>query len=237
MGRFSKSVFGKEKLPERCLVYLGAYIPERKESIRNFFDEWSRIKDNCIKYSFAVKDDKEYLLVFNVYGGAMILELLHLLKDGCVNKVFCIGSMGGKNLPVGTLVLPTSVIDRAGIVLVDDPTKEIVKPDQDSLKSVEKVLQYSGENYVEGEIVSEPCVFHNISHIKNLIEQRKSVIGDECEMSTFYYFSQKEGLRGYALLYVSDNKSYDIISREEEVREARKKALKAITRIAIETLS
>jgi hypothetical protein len=56
-------------------------------------------KGNWVKYTFATKKGKEHLLVYNVCGGAMILELLHLLKDGDVKKVFFIGSLGGKDLP------------------------------------------------------------------------------------------------------------------------------------------
>jgi len=237
MGRFSEAVFGRERLPERCLIYAGAYVPERREWVKNFFDKWSRIRGNWVKYSFATKKGREYILVFNVYGGAMTLELLLLLKDGGVKKLFFAGSMGGKDLPIGTLVVPTKVIDKSGLVLIDDPTKQIVEPDQNSLKRLREVLNRLGEKYVEGETASVPCVLHNISHIKTFIEQRTSTLGVDLETSTFYYYSQKEGFQNHALLYISDNKDHDIISQAKTVQEARKKALKTITLVAIETLN
>jgi purine-nucleoside phosphorylase len=236
MGRLSEAIFDRKKLPERCLIYAGSYVPERKGWIRDSFDKWSRIKGNWMKYSYATKKGREYLLVFNVYGGAMILEVLQLLKDGDAKKLFLIGSMGGKDLPIGTLVIPTKVIDKSGLVSIDDPTKQVVEPYQDSLKKLRQVLNQFGEKYVEGETVSVPCVLHNIGHLKSFIEQRTSILGVDLETSTFYYYAQKEGLQNYALLYISDNKDHDIISQAKIAQKSRKKALKTIAHIAIKTI-
>ena len=236
MGRFSKVLFGREELPDGCIIYAGSYVPVRKEWVRSIFGQWNRIKGNWVKYTFATKKGKEYLLVYNVYGGAIALELLHLLKDGNVKKVFLIGSLGGKDLPIGTIIIPTKVIDKAGLVSVDNPHKQIVEPDEKSLKKLKEVLCGLGINYVEGKIASVPCVLHNINHVKELIEQESSIIGVDIETSTFHYYSQKESFENYALLYISDNKKYDIISQAQNVQEARKKALKTITRVATEIL-
>jgi purine-nucleoside phosphorylase len=236
MGRLSEVVFGRKRLPERCLIYAGSYVPERKEWIRRSFDKRSRIKGNWVKYSFATRKGREYLLVFNVYGGATTLEILRLLKDGGVEKLFLAGSMGGKDLPIGTLIVPIKVIDKSGLVFVDDPAKQIVEPNQNSLKRLRAVLNQFGEKYVEGETASVPCVLHNIKHVKTFVEQRSSTLGVDLETSTFYYYSRKEGLQSYALLYISDNKDYDIISQAKNAQDARRKALKIITLVAIETL-
>jgi purine-nucleoside phosphorylase len=236
MGRFSKVVFGKEKLLSRCIIYAGAYIPSRKEWVRNVFDGWKRIKGNWVKCTFATKRGREYFLVFNVYGGAMTLELLHLLKDGGVKKVFLIGSLGGKDLPIRTIVVPTAVVDKAGLVGVDDSERQIVKPEEDSLMKLRDVLRNLRIDYVEGKTVSVPCVLHNINRIKEMIEQDSAVLGVDIETSTFYHFSKKIGFESYALLYISDNQRYDVISRAPIVQKARKNALRAITHVAIETL-
>lgn len=236
MGRFSEAIFGRKRLPERCLIYAGSYVPRRKEWVRGLFDEWNRIKGHWVKHSFAAFGGKPYLLVFNVYGGAMTLELLQLLKDGGVKKVFLAGSMGGKDLPVGTLVLPTRVTDYAGLVSLDEPSRQIVEADPNSLKRLKEVLNSLGEDFVEGETASVACVLHDIDHIKEAIEQRTSTLGVDLETSTFYHYSRKIGFQNYALLYVSDNKRYDIISRVRNVREARKKAFRTITLVATATL-
>jgi purine-nucleoside phosphorylase len=236
MGRLSEAIFGRTSLPESCIIYGGAYVPERKEWIRSVFDKWQRIEGYWGRHSYAYRNKIEYLLIFNVYGPPMVLEIFNLLKDGGAKKVFFIGSMGGKDLPVGKIVLPSKVIDKTGFVSADDPSKQIAEPNECCLKGMRETLAKFKIDYVEGETVAVPCVFHNIQHISNFIEQEKRVLGMEIETSAFYHYAQKEGLESYALLYVSDNRQHDIISKAKDVREARKKSLKMMTLIATEIL-
>ena len=49
MERFSRAVFGRETLPERCIIYAGAYVPKRKNWVGSVFDEWNRIKGTWVK--------------------------------------------------------------------------------------------------------------------------------------------------------------------------------------------
>lgn len=127
LGRLSEAIFGRKELPERCLIYAGAYVAKRKEWVKSLFDRWQRIRGYWVRYSFASKNSRDYLLVFNVYGAVMTLEVIRLLKDGGVKRVFFIGSLGGKELPVGTLVLPKKVVDKTGFVALDSPNKQVVE--------------------------------------------------------------------------------------------------------------
>ena len=236
MGRLSEAIFGRNSLPESCIIYGGAYIPERKDWIRSVFDKWQRIEGYWGRHSYAYRNQREYLLIFSVYGPPMVLEICSLLKDGGAKKVFFIGSMGGKDLPVGTIVLPSKVIDKIGYVSADNPGKQIVQPNEYSLNKMRETLAKFKIDYVAGETVAVPCVFHNIQHIQDFVEQEKSVLGVEMETSAFYHYAQKEGFESYALLYVSDNRQHDIISKAKDVRDARKKSLKTMTLIATEIL-
>lgn len=159
-----------------------------------------------------------------------------MLKDGGVKRVFFIGSLGGKELPVGTLVLPTKIVDKTGFVAADSQNKNIVEPEKGSLKKLRRILEDLDQAYVEGTIVSVPCVLHNIGHIKKFVEENAGIVGVELETSTFLHYSRKEGLESYSLLYISDNKKHDIISGAKSVQEARRKSLKTITKVAIKTL-
>jgi purine-nucleoside phosphorylase len=232
MGRFSEVVFGRRELPERCLIYAGAYLPIRKDWVRGLFDSWQRVQGWWIRFTFCNKDGIEYLLVFNVYGASTILEVVQLLKEGNAKKVFFLGSLGGKELPVGTLVLPTRIVDKTGFVAIDRADRRIVQPDDYSLEKVRCALDNAGEAYVEGEIVSVPCVLHNIEHISSFVEQDENILGVECETSTYFHYTQKETLESYALLYISDNRKHDIIAGGKDLQNARRKSLRKITRIA-----
>lgn len=236
MGRLSRAIFKREILPSRCIVYAGSYLPQRKEWIRRCFCSWGRIKGTWIRYVYAIGREKEYLLTFNVYGASVIMELLYLLKDGNVKKIFFIGSVGGKYLPIGSIVLPVEVIERAGPILVEDESNRIIRPRRIYLIKLKRILEELGVDYVEGKILSVPCVLHDISHIHELFERDDSVLGVELELSTFYYYSNKLGFDNYALLYISDNKEHDIISKAKTVKDARRKALKFLTKIALRVI-
>jgi len=121
-------------------------------------------------------------------------------------------------------------------VAIDNPDKHAVQPDKHRLERLRSILNDSGEAYVEGEIVSVPCVLHNIKHLRSFVEQEEGIIGVECETSTYYHYTQKENLESYGLLYISDNKKHDIISGGKNLRDMRRKSLRKITRIAIRVM-
>ena len=121
MGRFSKVVFGRTKLPKVCVIYAGVHLSQRIDSVKQLFDKSSETKENFVKSAFAKKHGKEFLLCFGVYGAVATIELLQCLKDGGAKAVIFVGSIGAKTLPVGTIVLPVTVIDRAGIVFAGRP--------------------------------------------------------------------------------------------------------------------
>lgn len=236
MGRFSLAVFGRKTLPERCVIYAGAYVPSRKEMIRPLFDNWRLTRGNWLPYAFARKQRKEFLIIFNVYGASITLEVLHHLKDGGVRKVFFIGSMFAKKVPIGKLVLPSEVVDRAGIVLVDDPTGTAVMPDKSSVWRLKSASKRLNLEFVEAKIASVPCVIHGIKRVTEFIANNADIQGVEMEASTLMHFSKQLRLTSYIVLYVSDNEMIDVISTAKLVREARKKALRDVTKLAFEVL-
>ncbi len=237
MGKFSEVIFDRSKLPERCIIYAGAYFPRRYAVTGKFFDHRSRIKGHWVKYSFAKKGQNELVLLFNVYGAALTLEVLGLLRDGGVKSVFFIGSIGAKHLKVGSLVVPSGVVDLAGIVLIDTKGEETVVPPRPESDELESALEERGYDYTKAKIASVPAVLHGIRHVNRYLRESKEIEGHEMELSTFYHFAKKGGFRTYACVYVSDNPRHSIISREKDVRLARRNALSRITRVAMDVLT
>jgi purine-nucleoside phosphorylase len=236
MGRYSLATFGKKTLPERCIILAGAYIPSRKETMRQLFDKWRLVRGNWLPYAFAEKQRKHFLILFNVYGASMTLEALHLLKEGGVKRVFFIGSMFAKRIPIGTPVIPTEAVDKAGIVLVDDPTWTKVVPDKSSVKALKSAFGRLNLRFEEAKIVSVPCVLHGIKPLMEFIENNEDMEGVEMEASTFLHFTKKLHMTSYAVLYVSDNQRVDVLSAAKSVREARRKALRNIIKVALDLL-
>ena len=60
MGVISKAIFGRSELPERCMIYGGAYLPRKKEVVRKLFDNWGKTKGNWIKYTYAKTLERKY---------------------------------------------------------------------------------------------------------------------------------------------------------------------------------
>jgi purine-nucleoside phosphorylase len=236
MGRFAKVVFGREKLPKNCIVYAGVALPARISFVTRHFDIAERVRGKWVQYTYARKGGKEYFLCFNIYGAAVMLEVLYLLKDGGADKIFFVGSFGGKHLSIGTLVVPEIIIDKAGIVLVDDPKSHQVKVKQKSREKVKSALEETGREYVTGEIASVPSVLYGIENSQKLSGPGESTLGVELELSTFHYFSGKLGLEAFSLVYVNDNAQHDIISGERSLQIARQKALETATDIALKVL-
>jgi purine-nucleoside phosphorylase len=236
MGRYSLAAFGRKTLPERCIIYAGAYVPSRKERIRPLFDTWRLVRGNWLPYAFAERQRKDFLILFNVYGASMTLEILHLLKDGGVKSVFFIGSMFARHIPIGKLFLPTEIVDKAGIVLVDDPATTTVAPDKSSVKALKSGLKQLNQAFEEGKVVSVPCVLHGIKAVAEFIKNNEDIEGVEMEASTFLHFTKKLHMTSYVVLYVSDNRRVDVISTAKIVREAKRKALRNITKVALDLL-
>ncbi len=211
-------------------------MPTRKDVVRAVFDSWSRIEGTWIKYTFAKIRGEEYVVVFNVYGAAVILDTLQLLKEGGCEEVFFIGSMYAKNLPVGSLVIPVRVTDMAGPPMVDDPLKRVIKLNQKALLRIKEALEKREVGYVEASIASVPAVLHGMDRLNKRVASDKSLLGVELETSTFIHFSEKLGLKGYPLLHVSDNDKYGLVSNTRTVREARRRALRESTLVALDVL-
>lgn len=190
-----------------------------------------------LRYSFAEVNGRRFLLLFNVYGAAMMLEALQLLNDGGTKSVFFVGSAGAEGLGVGTIVFPTQVIDRAGVVQVDTKGDEVVAPPESESELVEKALIQKGWGFTKAKVVSVPAVMHGIDHITDFVRMGGAAEVHEMELSTFYHFAKKIGLRAYGLVYVSDNQKHSIISGGKNLLSARREAQLRITQVAQVVLS
>lgn len=229
-------MFGRSRLPRRAIICAGVYTVTRKEAFRRNFDNWTRVKGSWLRYSFARWKDKEFVVVFGTYGAAMMLETVQCLRDGGVRSCYMVGSMGARNLPVGTIVLPTSIEDKAGVVSIDDHSAGASSPDEAMLRLTIDKLKSMRLAYAEGRTVSVPAVLHGIKHVNDYVRKENRLIGHEMEGSTFLHFARKHGVKAGALFWVSDNEKHSIIAGARGVREARRKATLSIAKVAVEVM-
>ncbi len=235
MGRFSEAVFGRDQLPPSSLLCGGAYVPWKREVLRSLLPGGTRLAGTWVRYSYAESGRGQTLVLFNVYGASITLEVLRLLEDGRAEEVVFVGSVYVPDLPVGTLVVPRAAVDQAGIASLDAPGVTTISADPTAVSRLRKALHEAGLLYVEREVVSVPSVLHAIPRVNEVLAKRRGS-GVEMEVSTLYHFAPKLGLRAYALLYVSDNEERDIISRAEDVRKARRWGMREAVRVAQKVL-
>lgn len=236
MGSYSEVIFGRKRLPARALLCAGVYTPQRKNLVRKSFRGWDRVKGNWIKYAFGNVLGKDFLVIFGIYGAAMTLETVQLLRDGGVRSLFFVGSMYAKKLPVGSIAIPIEAQDNAGVMTLDDPTTTHAIPDRRILDYTRSELRRRDIDFTEGRVSSVPAVLHGIVHIVDSVRQDERVIGHEMEVSTFLHFTRKHSMRAGALLYVSDNERHSIISSAKGPTTARRKALRAVSSVAVSVL-
>jgi len=190
-----------------------------------------------LKYSFARHSKRDYLVVFGIYGAAMMLETVQLLREGGVQSIYMVGSMGARSLPVGTIVVPTAAEDKAGIVALDNPRAKQATPDRLMLNLTLRELRTRHLPFTRGLISSVPAVLHGIQHIEEHVKQAEGIIGHEMEGSTFLHFTKKHGIRAGMLLYVSDNDRHSIIAGAKGIRQARRKGLLSTAGVSVAVLA
>ncbi len=82
MGRFSEAVFGRDQLPPASLLCGGAYVPWKREGVRSLLPGGTRLAGTWVRYSYTESGRRQILVLFNVYGASIALEVLRLLEDG-----------------------------------------------------------------------------------------------------------------------------------------------------------
>ena len=225
MGSWAKVLFGKENFSSVGIVIAGTNSEDFEKRILNYFDEVISSKDSVYHAHLVKKGDKEYPIMFNVYGAPAMVDVLSEMHDGgCRNVIFVGYAYGGfKNYEVGTLVLPTKSYHYDGIYHAMKLDQEASLPDNELREVVKGLL---GE-FVEGVNISVPAVTFQLPHT-----EYKEINPITVEMETAACFSRSKqiGIRSAAVLIISDNKSESIGSNDKrkERRVAKEKVIKLI---------
>jgi purine-nucleoside phosphorylase len=221
MGDISKAVFEREQLPKTAIIRAGGYYPGRSKLLLDKFESVEELRFEWCPYTYATYQTEEYLVVFNVYGGAVTLEVLRILKEGGVENVLFIGSMFSKNLDIGQFTVITEVLDRAGLVQIDTGKNTTVSVKEEYIQHLEQFYQYHKIDYHKARIMSVPCVLHGIEHLHQELSSDDTLEGVEMELSTLYHFGQKLDLSIYSFLYISDNSDHHMMTTDLSIRELR----------------
>jgi purine-nucleoside phosphorylase len=230
MVDYADNLFGR-KLPENVLIRAGAHLADRAEKTLSIFDEVDRFHGSWTPYCFAWKDDVEFLVIFNVYGAALTLEVMRLIHQGGAQNVSFVGSAFSKTDEIGQQLLVTAIYDQAGIVRMDGVEK-IVREEQE-LNYQRKILENNNSQFSEVLLCSVPSVMHNIENVKTFVN-REEVDAVEMELSTFFYFGKQQKMKTSAYVYTSDNPHNSLIAKD--TKRIRYEAMTLSSKMAIEHL-
>jgi purine-nucleoside phosphorylase len=234
MGDISKAVFEREYLPKTVIIRAGGYYERRSQLLLSQFDDVEEKRLEWCPFTYAKSNGMEYLVIFNVYGASVTLEVLKILKEGSVENVLFIGSMFSKNCDIGQYLLIREVIDRTGLVSLASGSSDAVQVNPKFRQRLETYFQENNIRYETAKIMSVPCVLHGIEHIQLELKEDDTIEGVEMELSTFYHFGQQMGLNLYSFLYVSDNPTHHMMTTNIPVRELRKERMELLGRLMLE---
>lgn len=109
LGNWTRCEFGRDILPSRCYIFAGDVEDEIKNSILSLYERY-----------IVSKDNKEDLLLFQVYGASTISDLSYILKDGGIEEIIFIGTAFGimKGIEIWSYVIPNYVQALDGLIKI-----------------------------------------------------------------------------------------------------------------------
>ena len=212
MGKWAKSLFGREKFDRIGLVLAGTINPKFEKKILSLFDKVVSSKDSVYHAHLVKKGKNYYPLLANVYGGPAIMDSLAEMYDGGCRTVIFIGyAYGGfkKNLDVGSVVLPTKSYHFDGIYSPLDPSKTVALPNRELKQKIKEVLDCCEIGYTEGINISVPAVTFQLPHA-NERYRKISPLTVEMELASCFSRCRDIGMRSCGILIISDNRTSSI---------------------------
>lgn len=207
MGSWSMKYFGRDVLPQNAIIIPGTTGDEQKQKYLSLFDRVVDYESNLFEWYILEKDEIKYLLMLRIYGAPMVIDLIHILKEGQVEKVIFIGAAFGfgTNIKIGDIVLPSQVQALDGILTTFEATS-YTQPNNDLLQLLTDVFGKEKMKYKKGKTVSIPSVFTKID--RNLFDS--DVLALEMETSTFLYYTARETIKSVAILVISDTEKHKL---------------------------
>ena len=218
MGDWSKWELGRERLPERAIIFGGNTPRSSIDRMVNSYDRVLFHKHDNYEPFIVESNGAEMLLAFQVYGAALVADLLWLLADGGVGSAVFVGAAYGRHpeLRVADCVVPTKVRCLDGFSIAVGAAN-YVHPDPDLRDQLLGALRTAGESFREGPTVSVPSTFFHGDEAQIPPE----VLALEIEAASFLHVANRNSLSAAAVLIISDNATHslrdDRATRDERI--------------------
>jgi purine-nucleoside phosphorylase len=205
-----------------------------------------------VVYSLSYQG-RQFTLVRSGIGAPLTGDtVLALGCTPCTRLVF-VGSVGGlvPGMTIGDLILPTESVSGDGFSTYLSPgplgTNSFLttaKPNQELLDLLDRVAEPvhkdHGVTLTKGTIFSTDCVIAQFHHIREMVDNYHC-IGIEMETSAVFHAAELAGIRGAALLQISDLPAdrKSLFSGRSEKEQERRRYIRrhVLPRIALEGLT
>lgn len=207
MGSWTEKYFGRDILPKYAIIIPGTTGNEQKHNYLSLFDKVISYESNLFEWYILEKAGIQYLLMLQVYGAPMVIDLIHILKEGQIKKIIFIGAAYGfgSEVNIGDIILPNQVQALEGILTTYEKIL-YSHPNGDLLQLLAHVFDKENLKYKKGKTVSTPSVFTKVD--RSLFDS--DVLALEMEASAFLYFSTKESIEGASILVISDTEYHKL---------------------------
>ena len=235
MGGWAKSDFGVSELPSTAIMFGGDNPLDVEDRIVASFDRVIE-KRHGVYHAYIVKNrEKEYALLFQVYGAALAVDGLHVLHDGGCKEMMFIGYAWCcvETATVGDYILPSKTLLLDGFTNILAPRAKWAQGDVAMQSKVERATRRLETPVHKGVTVSIPSVFRKPKGYSETFKKVRG-IAHEQELGSLLYFSKKLKIKSAGALIVSDTANQTLYGTEP--RRARSDALVRLTAKAVSIL-
>jgi purine-nucleoside phosphorylase len=213
LGNWSKKYMNSDTLPSQCIVYAGTTRDELKNNILASYKNVRVMQAHIFEGFIGERDDEQHLLLFQIYGAAMMADVVHILADGNVKTILFVGAVHSFDvtLDIGSIIVPDQIQALDGLVNGIEKI-EVTYPDADMFLNVKYQLEGNLIPFRIGKTVSIPGVF--VKPEKEFYH--KDTIALEMESSSLFYYAKKNNIKAAAIHVVSDNTNHRLYEDQEK---------------------
>ena len=212
MGDWAKHEMDRTSLPQKCYIFAGTTLDEQKEKILSMFEKINFHKHDVYERYIVSDEEKEYLIIFQVYGAPLITDITHILNDGGVEIIIFIGAAFGihESLRIGNFVIPDQIQALDGLLKMNFNV-DYAYPDRGLNNTIKAIMQKKGEKYFEGKTVSVPSTFSQPDKSRH----DNDVMALEIEFSSVCYFANAFNIACAGVLVISDTANHDLLDEQK----------------------
>ena len=207
MGKLSIAKFNQDLLPDVIVIVGGNTPVATEDAIVSKYNIVSRVEKIFHYYELSY-DQKNVGLVFGVYGAAMVIDLLHYLKDGACKKVVFIGYAFSRDVEwINKLVLVQEALSVDGVT-GDSRNPATYYPMQSLYAEVKSILVQGEHNFAEDKVSSGSSVFYKDDQARVLMQEHSHLV--DMEVGSVFFTANMLSLSAAALLLVNETNEVKI---------------------------